>query len=114
MVQYYGFLLNSQRMLELGIEKGLGSDESFHGRECLRTRAAWDLLAEAEVDDWCTVVNVTTRNGKAYWCIALASTDHRETVYTHRNLPPQHLVDQVKTMLEKPDHVQPMWWDSTF
>ncbi|EMD36975.1 hypothetical protein CERSUDRAFT_95245 [Gelatoporia subvermispora B] len=114
MVHFYGFLLDPDWLLELGTKKGLGSCRTSIARECLKSRTAMKLLIEAHADEWCTVENVTLQNGKHYWCIALASTDPRRTVYTYpKNMPPQKLVDEMKAFLKKPEDIQAMWWKGT-
>ncbi|EMD36976.1 hypothetical protein CERSUDRAFT_106011 [Gelatoporia subvermispora B] len=111
MVEFYGFLLNHEALLEFGIEKGLGSSDTPISRECLKCRAARKLVQDAGADKWCTVEYVMTKTGNLYWCIALASTSRRKSVYTYpNNMPPQELVDEMRAFLNKPDDVQAMWW----
>ncbi|EMD35766.1 hypothetical protein CERSUDRAFT_74602 [Gelatoporia subvermispora B] len=111
---FYGFVVDSNAMVKRGLEKGLGHTATLLDREMTLTRAIDDLLAEADLTSWCNLASVIGTNGQQYWCIALASNNPILTPYTHRDMPPQELIDKLKATLQKPDHVKPMWFKCQF
>lgn len=113
MVRYYGFLADENWLLQRGLRLGLGTDRSLMARLNMISASAWDLMCCARVADYCTLAKVCTVGDRTEWCIALASTDPTETVYTHRRMPPQEVINRVKAVLKKKDGVVPGWYKST-
>ncbi|OCH94588.1 hypothetical protein OBBRIDRAFT_100911 [Obba rivulosa] len=114
MVKFYGFLVDEDWLLKRGLEKKLGPGNTPMERDCTAVRAAWDILDDIGAGECGNVTRVVTKKGHSYWCIALASSDPYESVYTPRNMPPQEMMDAVKAALEKPDDIVPKWWPCAF
>ncbi|EMD35767.1 hypothetical protein CERSUDRAFT_74603 [Gelatoporia subvermispora B] len=111
---FYGFVLDREAIVKRGIAEGVGHANTLVEREVTFVRTTRKMLREADLMSVCHLVSVLAIDGEQYWCVAVASNDPYETPYTHRDMPPQELVDKVKALLEKPDNVKPMWWKSKF
>ncbi|OCH93969.1 hypothetical protein OBBRIDRAFT_789668 [Obba rivulosa] len=72
--------------------------------------SARDIMTKARLGDQCDIRQVVTKQGNNYWCIALASNDPKEGMYTPQNMPPQEQIDRLRAVLMKKDHIQPQWW----
>ncbi|OCH93970.1 hypothetical protein OBBRIDRAFT_789670 [Obba rivulosa] len=114
MLFYFGFLVDEDWLVERGVTLGLGNDNTKRDRHYTIGQSTRDIRKKARLGDQCDIRRVVTKRGNDYWCIALASNDPREGMYTPHNMPPQEHLDRLKAVLEKEDHIQPQWWKAKY
>ncbi|OCH87490.1 hypothetical protein OBBRIDRAFT_837324 [Obba rivulosa] len=113
MTYWLGYLVSKEWLLQRGIAKRFGTDKTLTDRNYTISESARDLMKEAGVAPECSFTRVVAlKSGNVHMCLALASTNPRETMYMRYNLPSAENLESLKRVLKKADHIEARKWKS--
>ncbi|OCH93971.1 hypothetical protein OBBRIDRAFT_789672 [Obba rivulosa] len=114
MLLHFGFLVDEDWLVRRGVALRLGNNKTTEDRYYTIGQSVLDIMMKARLGDQCNIRRVVTKQGNDYWCMALASNDPREGMYTPHNMPPQEQLDRLKEVLMKKDHIKPQWYKAKY